>query len=787
MVARLLAFTVIIVILTALFVGYTREMPPVAGLEPLGPETLKEWGIPGNLALSGTGNSTRVVRGASLAADKALELAAGGQGSQEYFREIGAGSQVQANCRLLFLSTQGAGRIKLSALDADNRVIATLGWVYTGQIPPEDGRTKWLDARYIANYIGEWITFDENVTGLLGKHLPAAALSSAAKYRLSVEAGQGQHVLITACQLASQPEQAVRLTPQTTAFAAILGDLLTVQVGVENTGREPLDSTTVEVVEPYGFGLVVAQDRVRTIANLAPGEKRLLAWQVRAQRPDAVNMHKPWELQVAVGGKPAPGRIMVAVADPRPGRVYYVMTEDLEPIDSAGYPAAWGNADGWLQPEELQAQMVTKAEKLNSIAGQYGAKWTHYIAWPVIKAGEWASGRSSSGEWPKVIAAIRQSVRDQSAQGHEYAIHLHSDYDPYLPGNVLSYNPTVDGLWANHLQHGWAHSLPAEGGLDYYASRAGMLYAYQRILDELAADSPHGQLLTARAGSFDFGDGAASEAMSTRAYRKAGLWAGSDADGNSGGITAADYGREIYFTKPDDINTAAVDLQNIGIVEFSPTPREFINYDSQPAAAMNDKVDLGMAYFAPGGAVKPGVHAIVGFTHGMFMMGEGDWRSTQGGQFAALDGHLRYLKERYQDKGQLHFGTANELTKAYLDYYTPLPVAVYGPRLNHSSFVSEYPLVILGRDIPIDPTHPHAITVKYPLYLRESAFCVSILKDGNPIVTSWNLPTSGNDVSFTVNDAQAQYSLRIYHNNYLAKIQMLAGKLKAKISQVFTR
>ena len=98
-----------------------------------------------------------------------------------------------------------------------------------------------------------------------------------------------------------------------------------------------------------------------------------------------------------------------------------------------------------------------------------------------------------------------------------------------------------------------------------------MLYAYQRILDELAAGSSQGQIVTTRAGFFDFGNGSESEAMSTRVYRKVGLWGSSDADGNKGGITSGAYGREIYLAKPDDIGVAADTLSDTGLVEFRPT------------------------------------------------------------------------------------------------------------------------------------------------------------------------------------------------------------------------
>jgi len=769
----------VLTLVALLLAGCARgTLAPQAGLTPQPPEALAAWGVPASLVQKGTGNSCRVVKGAYLSAEAALELATGGQGTIEYFREAPAG-ELAARGRVQFLSTMGAGRVKLAALDAAGRPLAAVGWVYTGPLPAADGVTKWVDSRFSYNYIGDWLTFDHNVAELF-THRPGLA-EKAAGFRLSVEVGQGQHALITALGLAATPARAVRVSPAATALSAVVGQEVTVAADVENVSSRPLPDVTVALVEPYGYGLVAVGDRVRKVAGLAPGEKRRLTWQIRAQRPDAVNLGRPWAASFAVDGAAVPAKTLVTVADNRPGKVFYVMTDDLEAIDAAGYAVPWGNADGWLQPQELMVQMVTKAERVNAIAEKYGARWTHYIAWPLVNAARWADRQSKTGEWGRAAEAIARSVREQSARGHEYALHLHSDYDPFLPGNLLSYNAAVDGLWANHLRHGWAHSLGREGTYLDYASRTGFLYAYKRQLDELTADSPHGQTITARVGSFDFGDGAASEAMSTRAYRRVGLLAGSDADGNSGGVTAGDWRQAIYLAKPDDINAPATDLKTTGLVQFRPTPRAFIQYDSQSAAAMNAKADEGMAAYTAGGRVAPGVHAIVGFTHAMFIMGEGDWQSTAGGQFAVLEGHLAYLKERYVDKGVLAFATASEMVRAYLDYYAPAPVAVYGPRLSASWLKSEYRIDLLGKDIPVDAAHPHKVAVKYPLYLRYSAFRAAVLKNGQPISVTWGLPTAENDIVFTVDDRDARYTLVVWHNDTLGKLSGLWQLARTKL------
>jgi hypothetical protein len=218
-------------------------------------------------------------------------------------------------------------------------------------------------------------------------------------------------------------------------------------------------------------------------------------------------------------------------------------------------------------------------------------------------------------------------------------------------------------------------------------------------------------------------------------------------------------------------------------VEFRPTPKQSISYDNQSLTTLNTKADEGMAFFTVHGKIKPGVHGIIGFTHAMFMLGEGDWQSTEGGQFQVLDQHLSYLKTEYADKGVLSFGTGTELVKAYLDYYTPNPVAVYGKKLSSGWGASEYEIDILGRDIPISPEFKHTVSLKYPLYLRTSAYRIAVLKNGQPIYTTWGLPTPLNDVAFQVDDKNATYTLKVYHNEFLYKFISILREFKTKLSK----
>ena len=257
--------------------------------------------------------------------------------------------------------------------------------------------------------------------------------------------------------------------------------------------------------------------------------------------------------------------------------------------------------------------------------------------------------------------------------------------------------------------------------------------------------------------------------------------AGSDADGNRGGAIGADFSNSLYFTRDDDINTPADDLQKIGILQFKPNPQPYISFDSDDAAQLNGKVSAGIAAYTRQGEIMPGIHAIVGFTHAMFVMGEGDWRSLQGGQFAQIERHLAFVEEHFVKAGRLQFATSSELAKAYWDYYTPVLTAVYGPERREGRGTFVYPIQLLGAQIPVDAAHIHRVTMKYPLYLRAKAYKIEVRKNGQTIMKTWGVPTPFNDLVFDVDDRTAVYTLHIYADETTGKLVGLLRRLREKI------
>ena len=119
---------------------------------PVSSEAAKEWKVPQNLIVQGENNLYQVVCLETQKGNMLLELAAGNDGRMEYFLDNKAGKEAQGSYRLQFLSTQGIGRIKVSAFKADGELLGSAGMVYTGPVPENTPVVTWMDQRYITNY-----------------------------------------------------------------------------------------------------------------------------------------------------------------------------------------------------------------------------------------------------------------------------------------------------------------------------------------------------------------------------------------------------------------------------------------------------------------------------------------------------------------------------------------------------------------------------------------------------------------------------------------------------------
>ena len=156
-----------------------------------------------------------------------------------------------------------------------------------------------------------------------------------------------------------------------------------------------------------------------------------------------------------------------------------------------------------MDPEDDRLQMIEKPHRMNEVAEKYGARWTHFFTATQRFAAAWAAEQSSSGAWPRLIADLDESVR-RGAVRHEYAPHIHFDYEPgsqLPPQPRLVYNPATDGILPNdyydhitnpeHRHHDWdgaargGPGVKALGDLRTLDSKTGSLYRSLRYLARL--------------------------------------------------------------------------------------------------------------------------------------------------------------------------------------------------------------------------------------------------------------------------------------------------------------
>jgi hypothetical protein len=509
-----------------------------------------------------------------------------------------------------------------------------------------------------------------------------------------------------------------------------LGRSASITVEVSNSETRPLDFT-VTAHPPFGAGLSLDSSPVQHV-EIAPGESGRIEFVVRADRPHLVNLGRAWEVEISAAVDPltagATLRIPIQVADPNPGRTFYLLTEDCETFDggplTGDYASrgmeSFGNHNNVMDPEDYRVQMILKPDRLNQIAERHGARWTHFYAATQRFGAEWAARQSATGEWDRILAEMDASVRAGSER-HEYCPHIHFDYEPdsaLPPEPRLLYDPATDGILPNDYYH--PETNPTHRYHDWDgAARDGIAYI-KTFGDWTDGDSKTGSLrksllhlarlqanrrapAVARTGSFDFGKSAEDQAISTAAYLANGLRGNSDAYRPG---AAPVPGGQMFWCSEQDRQQPIADLRQARLVEFGITMDTFL----RSAEEMNQ-------WFAGHweSAQGSGIHALLFMTHAMFCAGEPDpFHSLEGGAFEQLDRHLAWVREQYPG---VEFATATEALLEYLDYYTPLLDTHTEPRLlggNPAEGRYEFAVRLLGRGIRVDESHPATVRIAAP-------------------------------------------------------------------------
>jgi hypothetical protein len=133
------------------------------------------------------------------------------------------------------------------------------------------------------------------------------------------------------------------------------------------------------------------------------------------------------------------------------------------------------------------------------------------------------------------------------------------------------------------------------------------------------------------------------------------------------------------------------------------------------------------------------VRAIVAMTHAMFVRGAPDpFRDVSGGDFEKIDRHLLHVRRAHPD---VRFATASEAALEFLDYATPVPLAVVGRLAWRSADgrTAVHAIRILGKGIPISPERPARLRVQLPPGADSADVrALAVLEDGRALAgTSW--------------------------------------------------
>lgn len=480
-------------------------------------------------------------------------------------------------------------------------------------------------------------------------------------------------------------------------------------------------SVAVDLILPFGHGL--SADYITAIAPGTPGAPGRALFVVRADRPDEVNLRQPWLIELRAGADSV--TLPIAVPDPNPGRAYYLLSEDCETFDGGPLTGDYktlgecGNQNNFMDPEDYRVQMIQKPARMNEIAERYGARWTHFFCATQRFAADWAARQSATGVWPQIAAELDDSIRGHSAK-HEYAPHVHFDYEPDSPVEPqprLVYDQATDGILPNqyydpvsnpgHHFHDWDGSargiryLKALGDFTEGSTKTGSLHKSTQFLAALQVNRR--AVLSGRTGSHDFGKVAEDQAISTQAYEATGLVVNSDSyrhamDPVSGG--------QMFWCQAEDRQKPVDSLRDARLLQIG------IAWDSM----FTDANEMNTWFAKHWDSLQgPGVHALLFTTHAMFMRGTPDpFRSLTGGAFDVLDAHLAWVKQHYPT---VRFGTASEVALEYLDYYTPELRAHVEPLLTGGDPGNgrlQFPMRLLGKGIRVSPAQPATLTVAAP-------------------------------------------------------------------------
>ncbi len=498
------------------------------------------------------------------------------------------------------------------------------------------------------------------------------------------------------------------------------------------------------MLEPYGFGVQVELD-----SEVQSAAVHTAYFTATGKRSSSVNLNKPWVVRCVVFDKAtlafASKDIFVRVSDRKgaEGRIFFVITEDLEQI--GGFPHGGRNPKKFrITAADLHADLVSKVAFGDSIANENGIKWTHMVEFgSALLRPKLLSAGHYGGMWDNLFGAIARGYAQSLARGNDIQLHVHAYA---VPGNRLNrqFFDTASGciLFAGNkekVQDGsgkngaWAYNYSSLGKTTDWESRSGSVARGKMELESILGpyDSAY-STIAFRAGEYEFGDPGDETEKSVAALRWNNILCASDA--YEGDLFTRSFhfydraGKNVYFSKEDDIHYPADNLLDAGILQIIPVPEKDGQDYIEPVSNWRN-VEFNYGVCMDKGKIKNGIFILPEMYHlintnwkydcNRLQRGYEDWGRMER-QFLGIRKHCP----------KMECVTLSQAARAYLNRFSPDAYTVLREESCSLPDVKQFGIEINGDGIDISGKRPHYLVVSVPCFENRSIEHVEVLHAG---------------------------------------------------------
>ncbi|NUN14295.1 MAG: hypothetical protein HUU55_11750 [Myxococcales bacterium] len=495
----------------------------------------------------------------------------------------------------------------------------------------------------------------------------------------------------------------------------IVGETTEISVLLSNLENVSQFDTPIEAfaISPFGYGVTANPNRGRV-------RNGVLRFAVTAHRPDQVNQFTPWELRILVtdGVRSTVQTVTFSVTDPSPNQAIAIVTDDHELQD--------GRAETSI--DEIKITLVEKLKKCLRIAEESEASWGICLEANSIRLLDWAAS-SGGPSWEKLAAQYRNLLIEAVSRGHDIGLHIHDFYDPESPhfsltlskdctklrssGEIL-FTPVSERPFWHRALHKDGNSTSIES---HKRTKLGSLRRQLALLESLGRlGDPGFRVSLFRAGSYDIGDRPEHWRDTLFAVREAGILC--DSNVTKGRFYHRFDRQTAGYCSLHNPKEFPQDLRRTAVLEICPeynTEGDFLA-DSK---VLEYYVAQKLSCLQQKRAQISGTSLVTSITHTKFINfrrglneyslddSEEDWRTIRK--------HLQHLYRQ-----NIPVVRIRDAVDKLVDQLSPEPVLIRGeaiieactPETNICHFV--YPLVYLGKGIPLNVSLPIYVAVRPP-------------------------------------------------------------------------